>query len=279
MSEPTNKTNKRVDDYFLEPSPKQPLARMLFEKECAEKSKRFGLSRRQFVTDAMGAMAAMSVLGQLATFSSEAEAIEGFVGPADDTYQAVAGFTRLDQSTSMDWATIDLAVRNQQPGVVSTILNMMDSCRELHLGFGPDQYVHMTQAATRARRANASDEMVLLSLVHDLGKVISNLSHPDIIAGIVRPYVSDNAYYILRHHMEFQWRHYGVYVANPQNARDRYIGQPWYDDAALFSDEFDQTAFDPDYPTDPIEEFIPLIEQFFGVYQPEKNKTNRLCIG
>jgi predicted HD phosphohydrolase len=227
----------------------------------------------------MGAMAAMSVLGQLAGFSSKAEAMTGYVGPSEDDYQALASFTRLDECTAMDWAKIDLAVRNQQPGVATTIMNMLDSCRDLHLGFGPDQFVHMTQAATRARRDNASDEMVLLSLVHDLGKVISNLSHPDIIASIVRPYVSDNAYYILRHHMEFQWKHYGVFVANPPNARDRYVGQPWYDDAARFSDEYDQTAFDPNYPTDPIEEFIPLLEQFFGTYQPERNLTSKICIG
>ncbi|MDX1695418.1 MAG: hypothetical protein R3208_16770 [Ketobacteraceae bacterium] len=276
---PVDRTETKKDDYFLDESPKQPLARWLFNRECEQKSRRFGMPRREFVTGSMGAMAAMSVLGQLAGFSSKAEAMTGFVGPSEDDYQSLAAFTRLDQSTSLDWAAIDAAVRQQQPGVVTTILNMLDGCRDVHLGFGPDQYTHMTQCATRARRGGASDELILVGLIHDLGKVISNLSHPDIIAGIARPYVSEGAYYMLRHHMEFQWKHYGKHVFRPTNGRDRYIGEPWYEDAVRFSDEFDQTAFDPDYPSDPIEDFIPLIEQFFGNAEPKKHSSHKVCVG
>lgn len=29
-------------------------------------------------------------------------------------------------------------------------------------------------------------------------------------------------------------------------------------------EEWDQTAFDPEYDTEPLENFIPLIEKFFG---------------
>lgn len=265
------------DDYFQEASPKAPLMRFLFHKECTQRSHRFGMSRRQFVEGSMGAMAAMSIIGQISAFASKAEAQDSYVPPAEDTYQELASFTRLDESDAADWSIINSAIQDQQPGVVTTILNMIEAYRGVHIGFGVDQFEHMTQCATRAKNGGASDEMILLCVIHDLGKIISNLAHPDIIAGIVRPYVSDSGYYLLRHHMEFQWKHYGQYILAPTNGRDRYVGQPWYEEAVRFSDEFDQTAFDPDYPTDPIEEFVPLIEQFFANETPRKHLTFQVC--
>lgn len=269
-------------DYFVDSTYKKDLQTMLLEKECMEKAQRFGLSRRGFLSSSFGAVAATSIFGQIAGFSSRAEAMDGFVSPSEDLYQSMAtttSFTRLDQSTAADWAIIENAVRAQQEGVVDTIKNMINACRGYHLGFGPDQFTHMTQAATRARRDNASDEMILVCLVHDLGKVISNLAHPDIIAGIVRPYVSEGSYYLLRHHMEYQWKHYGLYIFKPTNGRQRYVGESWHADAVKFSDEYDQKAFDPYYRTDPVEEFMPLVEQFFGTNQPRKNLTHQVCVG
>ena len=269
-------------DYFVDSTYKKELKTMLLEKECMEKSRRFGLSRRHFMTSSFGAVAATSIFGQIAAFSSKAEAMDGFVSPSDDLYKSVsetAKFTRLDQSTAADWAIIENAVRAQSQGVVNTIKNMINACRGYHLGFGPDQFTHVTQTATRAKRDNASDEMILVCLVHDLGKVISNLAHPDIIAGIVRPYVSDGSYYLLRHHMEYQWKHYGHYIFKPTNGRQRYVGESWHADAVRFSDEYDQKAFDPYYRTDPIEAFLPLVEQFFGTANPRENLTHQICFG
>ncbi|MCC1495327.1 inositol oxygenase family protein [Alcanivorax sp. 1008] len=269
-------------DYFVDSTYKKNLQTLLLEKECIEKSQRFGISRRHFLRSSFGAVAATSIFGQIAGFSSKAEAMDGFISPSEDLYQSVAtttSFTRLDQSTAADWAIIENAVRAQQQGVVDTIMNMINACRGYHLGFGPDQFTHVTQAATRARRDNASDEMILVCLVHDLGKVISNLAHPDIIAGIVRPYVSDGSFYLLRHHMEYQWKHYGHYIFKPTNGRNRYVGESWHADAVRFSDEYDQKAFDPYYRTDPIEAFLPLVEQFFGTATPRKNLTHQICFG
>ena len=274
--------NTGSHDYFAHTNYKRKLQTLLLEKECLEKSQRFGLSRRGFLTTSFGAVAATSIFAQVPGFSSEAEALDGFIPPSEDMYQSLASatnFTRLDQSTASDWAIIENAVRAQQQGVVHTIKNMINACRGYHLGFGPDQYTHMTQAATRAKRDNASDEMILVCLVHDLGKVISNLAHPDIIAGIVRPYVSDGSYYILRHHMEYQWKHYGHYIFKPTNGRQRYVGESWHDDAVRFSDVYDQKAFDGNYPTDPLEEFMPLVEQFFGTANPRQNTAHQICVG
>ena len=50
-------------------------------------------------------------------------------------------------------------------------------------GFGTNQLVHCLQTATYAEKAGADQEMVVASLCHDVGKVISTFNHPAIAAG------------------------------------------------------------------------------------------------
>jgi predicted HD phosphohydrolase len=46
--------------------------------------------------------------------------------------------------------------------------------------------------------------------------------------------------------------------------RDQYIGQPYYELCAEFCADYDQPAFDPDYPTMALEEFEPLLRDLFA---------------
>ena len=51
-------------------------------------------------------------------------------------------------------------------------------------------------------------------------------------------------------HQDFQGRHYYEHFDLDPNLRDQYRGEPWYALAEQFADEWDQTSFDPDYPTE-----------------------------
>jgi hypothetical protein len=53
-------------------------------------------------------------------------------------------------------------------------------------------------------------------------------------------------------------------MGKPQDLRKQYEKESWYAKATEFTDEWDQAAFDPDYETDSLESFEPLINQFFG---------------
>jgi predicted HD phosphohydrolase len=272
------------DDYFLEPSPRQRLLRFLLRREADRQGERFGMDRRAFLSSSMGALAAMAVANQASAATSEADAVDRFRSPSEDDYAGVrqscdrASFTRLDQSTAADWATIEAAARAQHAAVAATVLNMVRNLEGLHAGFGVDQLEHCTQTATRAARGGASDELVLVSLLHDAAKIVTNTNHPELMAAIVRPYVSHGAYRIVRHHMEFQWKHYGQHIFQPTNLRDRYVGEDWYDDAVAFSDVYDQTAFDPAYDTYPLAEFEPLIHDFFGPQPEPANLPAQDCV-
>ena len=173
-------------------------------------------------------------------------------------------FTRMDQSTKEEW---DHIYNEHLPHVFdmpNRIISMLEQLDGVSLGFGTDQLHHALQTATMARRANASDEMILISLIHDIGKVINVPNHGQICAEIIKPYVSDDAYHIIRTHQDFQGEHYYHYMGKPRDLRKNYENESWYEKAKQFTDEWDQAAFDPEYDTEPLEYFIPLIQKFFS---------------
>ena len=95
-------------------------------------------------------------------------------------------FTRMDESNAQQWAHIVEETQNQQAHVPGEILRMLKSLETIYGGFGVSQLHHALQTATMAKRANASDEMVLAALCHDIGKSISILNHAEIGAGILQ---------------------------------------------------------------------------------------------
>ena len=47
-------------------------------------------------------------------------------------------------------------------------------------------------------------------------------------------------------------------------AGEAYREHPWFDQCAMFCERWDQASFDPDYPTEPLEHFEPLVREVFG---------------
>lgn len=173
-------------------------------------------------------------------------------------------FTRMDESTAEQWQAIVVETMEHQPRVADRVLSMLASLEEITDGFAVDQLVHSLQTATRAEEAGASTEVVVASLCHDIGKAVSVMNHPGIAAEILRPYVSDETYHMIAAHQDFQGRHYYEYLGQDPDARDKYVGEPWYALAEQFADDWDQTSFDPDYPTKPLAHFEPMVREVFG---------------
>ena len=98
-------------------------------------------------------------------------------------------FTRMDESTAEQWQHIIVESIEHQPRVADRVLAMLASLEEITDGFEVDQLVHSLQTATRAEEAGATDEVVVASLCHDIGKAVSVMNHPRIAAEILRPYV------------------------------------------------------------------------------------------
>ena len=170
-------------------------------------------------------------------------------------------FTRMDQSTAEQWAVIGEQTLKNQPRVAEEFLDLLRQLEGITDGFATDQLVHALQTATLAEQAGADEELVFGALCHDIGKNISVFNHPAIAAEMIRPYVRDEVYHVIRVHQDFQGKHYYAHFNQDPNARDQYRDEPWYDLAAQFADEWDQIAFDPDGETYPLEHFEPLVRK------------------
>ncbi|MGH9302684.1 MAG: HD domain-containing protein [Acidimicrobiales bacterium] len=174
-------------------------------------------------------------------------------------------FTSMDSSTQEQWQHIGAQTIQNQPRVAERILAMLKSLGEVTDGFAVDQLTHSLQTATRAEEAGADDEFIVACLCHDIGKAVSVPNHPRIAAEILKPYIRDELYHVILTHQDFQGRHYYAHFGGDTNARDKYQGTPWYPLGERFADEWDQTSFDPDYPTQPLEHFVPMVRKVFSV--------------
>jgi predicted HD phosphohydrolase len=173
-------------------------------------------------------------------------------------------FTRMDHGKIEEWQVIGQAVGQRQARMPSVIKSMLAQLEEQVDGFAVNQLMHGLQTATRAERDGASQELIVAALCHDIGKVISVENHPAIAAEILKPYVSRETYEIVRTHQDFQGRHYYALIGKDPEARRQYQDEPWFDLARRFTDEWDQTSFDPEYDTLPLSHFEPMIDRVFS---------------
>jgi predicted HD phosphohydrolase len=175
-----------------------------------------------------------------------------------------ATFTRMDESTAEEWAVIGKETSRNQGRVAERVLGLLRSLADITDGFATDQLTHCLQTATLAQRAGADDEMVVASLCHDIGKAISVPNHGAIAAEMLKPYVRPDVYHSIKHHQDFQGRHYYNHFGMSTEMREQYRGQSWFALCEQFTDDWDQVAFDPNGHTEPLEHFEPLVREVFA---------------
>jgi len=151
-----------------------------------------------------------------------------------------------------------------QPRVAQQLLAMIAGLSNITDGFSIDQMEHALQTATRAERDGADEEVVVAALLHDVGKLISVANHPKIAAEILRAYVRHDVYCMVAYHQDFQGRWYYEHLGLDPNLRERHVGEPWYSLAERFADVWDQKAFDPDYQSETLDHFAPMVTRVFA---------------
>lgn len=169
-------------------------------------------------------------------------------------------FTRMDEGTAEDYAMLaDIEAKDLAafPGRVLGWLREMD----VDGGYRITRLDHSLQAATRAERAGENDEMVVAVLLHDIGDVLAPANHSQVAAALLRPYVSDRTWWIVHHHGLFQQVYYAHHTGEDPNGRDRYRDHPHYQACVDFCADYDQVSFDPDYDTQPLAYFEPLVRR------------------
>ncbi|NQY57979.1 MAG: HD domain-containing protein [Ilumatobacteraceae bacterium] len=178
-----------------------------------------------------------------------------------DIDQRRATFTSFEESTAEDWAIIAPQLAVTQSFVPDRVIELLRALKTDHGGFPVDRLEHSLQTATRAERDGMDDEYVLCALLHDIGDTLSPYNHPDIAAGILKPFVSEANYFMVKNHGEFQGYYFWQHIGMDPNTRDRHRDSPYFDYVEEFCAKYDQTAFDADYRSNPLEHYEPLIRE------------------
>ena len=181
-----------------------------------------------------------------------------------DLLEQSATFGAMTEGTALDWKII--AAHNQQlaSDVASRVLDHLKLLEGDNGGFSVDRMEHSLQTATRAYRANKSDEYVVCALLHDIGDTLGSYNHPDIAVAILKPFVTEDHLWMVEKHGIFQGYNFFHHLGLDRNMRDQFEGHPAYDLTVEFCQEFDQTAFDPSYDSMDLEEFVPAVQDLFA---------------
>ena len=170
-------------------------------------------------------------------------------------------FTRMADGTAEEYVFLTPLYEKCRNGASDRLLELLKAMKGDKLGYQVDRYTHSLQSATRAESDGADEETVVCALLHDLGDVIAPDNHSEVIASILRPYISEKNHWVLKHHGLFQGYYYFQHIGGDRNARERYKDHPFYQDCVDFCEKWDQTSFDPDYPTQPLEYFEPMVRK------------------
>ena len=149
-------------------------------------------------------------------------------------------------------------------GTADRILKFMSSLTSSLEGYKITRLEHSLQAATRALRDKADDEMIVAALLHDIGDELAPLNHSEYAASVLKPYVSEKTHWIVQKHGEFQMYYYAHHLGKNKNQRDKYIGHKYYNDTVDFCEKWDQASFDPDYKSLKLEDFAPIVKKIFS---------------
>ncbi len=172
-------------------------------------------------------------------------------------------FTSLEDGTKAEFQYLEHLERSLDHDAASSLLHLLEgTVRET--GYPISTMSHSLQAATRALRDNAGDELVVAALFHDVADVIAPNNHAAVGAEILRPFITERTHWVLAHHNIFQGYYYWEHIGRDRNARDKYRGHPDFEACAEFCRRWDQNSFDPNYDTLEISAFAPMIGRVLG---------------
>lgn len=172
-------------------------------------------------------------------------------------------FKSFVESTQEDWKLISANARDFNKGLAKRVISHLKLLDGDFGGFPVDRLEHSLQTATRAHRDGRDEEYVVCALIHDIGDTLGSYNHPDIAAAILKPFVSEKNHWMVAHHGIFQGYYFFEHLGLDKNLRDQFKDNPHYQYCAEFCHKYDQAAFDPDYDSEPLEFFEPMVERVF----------------
>jgi len=176
----------------------------------------------------------------------------------------IVSFRQMQYGTREDYLLLEEAARSYAAGLADRVLQALGKLDHSFEGYPVSRLEHSRQAATRALQEGADEEMIVAALLHDIGDELAPCNHAEVAAAIIRPYVRPEVSWIVAQHGLFQNYYYVHHFGGDRNGRDRLRDHPWYGACVHFCAAWDQCSFDPDYPSEPLERFEPMLRRLFA---------------
>jgi predicted HD phosphohydrolase len=169
-------------------------------------------------------------------------------------------FTRMDEGTDEDFQVLTRLHERTLARLPDLLMGMVNDLSG-DQAYNISRRDHSLQAATRALRDGVDEELIVVALFHDVGEAMGPINHGEIAAAILHPFISEENYHLLKYHGLFQTYFYAAHLGLDPNARDRYQHEPWYQRTIDFCAKYDEVSFDPDYPSEPMSTFEPMVRR------------------
>jgi predicted HD phosphohydrolase len=180
-------------------------------------------------------------------------------------------FRKMEDGTREEYLLLQQLEKPHHAAVPHRVLRELARQGEESLdGYLISRLEHGLQTATRAYRDGADEDWIVSALVHDIGDGLAPQNHDRFAAEMLRPFVREDCTWVVEHHGAFQMYYYAQHYGWNQHERDKYRDSPYFQACADFCARWDQTSFDPDYKSEPLEFFAPMVERVFArkAYDP-----------
>ena len=173
-------------------------------------------------------------------------------------------FTEMKNGTKEDYLLLDKYEKKYIESTADRLINFMSGLNNTLEGYKVSRLEHSLQTATRAFNDNATEEMIVAALLHDIGDELAPLNHSEYASTVLKPYVSEKTHWIIEKHGEFQMYFYAHHFGGNRNQREKYKGHKYYQDTINFCENWDQKSFDPNYKSLTLRDFEPFVKKIFS---------------
>ena len=173
-------------------------------------------------------------------------------------------FTEMKNGSKEDYLLLDKHEKKYIEGTADRLIKFMSELSNTLEGYQITRLEHSLQTATRALNDKASEEMIVATLLHDIGDELAPLNHSEYAGTVLKPYVSEKTHWIIEKHGEFQMYYYAHHLDGNRNQRDKYKGHKYYKATVDFCENWDQKSFDPNFKSLSLNEFEPFVKKIFS---------------
>ena len=181
--------------------------------------------------------------------------------PDDARTPQRAKFRAMEEGTAEDWSVIAGHFMPFAAKIADRVIDHLKLLDGDYGGFPVDRLTHCLQTAARAEADGQDEEYVVCALLHDIGDTLGPYNHPDVAASIIQPFVSESHHWMVKHHGIFQGYYFFHHIGWDRDARDACRDHEHFEYTAQFCHRYDQSSFDPNYESLPLEFFEPMVRK------------------